>query len=316
MGTQRIRTRSFAAWFTIAIVLTGCLTSDDTEEVSPSNPPPGENQPPVIAGTPSQVVKAGVNYSFTPTATDPDNDTLEFSIANRPDWANFDTGNGRLAGIPPLESEGVYLDIVIAVSDGSTSASLPAFMISVEPATVPNMPPEISGVPPTSATSGNTYSFTPSAFDPDGDPLAFSIQNRPAWASFDAATGALTGTPSLGDVGTYSGIVIAVSDADSSTSLPAFDIVVNQFSLGSALLTWTPPTENTDGSPLVDLASYRVYYGTNQDHLNMQIDLPNPGLSSYVVENLTPATYYFVITAINSIGLESDASNMVSKTID
>ena len=34
--------------------------------------------------------------------------------------------------------------------------------------------------------------------------------------------------------------------------------------------SWTAPTTNTDGSPLTDLASYRVYYGSSQ---------PCPGVS-------------------------------------
>ena len=58
-------------------------------------------------------------------------------------------------------------------------------------------PPTISGAPATTVVVGTPYTFTPTASDPDGQPLTFSIRNRPTWASFDTATGRLQGTPPL-----------------------------------------------------------------------------------------------------------------------
>ncbi|HUL17657.1 MAG TPA: putative Ig domain-containing protein, partial [Steroidobacteraceae bacterium] len=52
----------------------------------------------------------------------------------------------------------------------------------------------ISGTPPASITSGQSYSFTPSASDARTRTLVFAIVNRPAWASFSSSTGQLTGT--------------------------------------------------------------------------------------------------------------------------
>ena len=89
-----------------------------------------------------------------------------------------------------------------------------------------NSAPTISGAPPTTATVGVAYAFTPSASDANGDALSFSIANKPAWAAFSTATGALTGTPAAGNVGATSGIVIRVSDGKATTSLPAFTITV------------------------------------------------------------------------------------------
>src|ERR1700720_3131185 len=70
----------------------------------------------------------------------------------------------------------------------------------------------ISGTPAASVTAGQPYSFTPSATDSQGRALAFAIANRPSWATFSARSGQLSGTPSTASVGTYSNIVIAVSD--------------------------------------------------------------------------------------------------------
>ncbi|MCP3894519.1 MAG: hypothetical protein GY706_07795 [Bacteroides sp.] len=72
----------------------------------------------------------------------------------------------------------------------------------------------------------DAYSFTPTVTDGCGT-LTFSIQNPPAWASFNTSTGALTGTPAVGDVGITPGIVISVEDQNLNLSvLTAFDIEV------------------------------------------------------------------------------------------
>jgi hypothetical protein len=202
------------------------------------------------------------------------------------------------------------------VSDGTASASLPAFAITVRAATSGNSPPVISGTPPTSARTGTAYSFTPTASDPNGNALTFSVQNRPAWATFSTTTGRLSGTPAAANVGTYSNIVIGVSDGQASASLNPFAITVSDAPAnGSATLRWTAPTRNTDGSALTNLAGYRIFYGTSSGSMTQMIQVGNGGMTSYVVSNLSPATYYFTVRAYNSGGAESSASNTASKTI-
>ena len=110
------------------------------------------------------------------------------------------------------------------MSDGKASAALGAFSITV--AAAPNKAPTISGMPATTVTAGSAYTFVPTAADGDGDPLTFSIANRPTWATFNAATGQLAGTPAAASVGTYSNIVISVSDGKESAALAAFSITV------------------------------------------------------------------------------------------
>ncbi len=180
-----------------------------------------------------------------------------------------------------------------------------------------NNAPTISGNPPPAVNVGSSYMFTPNASDPDpGDVLMFSIQNRPSWATFDSSTGSLSGLAPLGSEGTYSDIRISVSDGSLSTSLPVFSIDVTQVALGSATLSWTAPMTNTDGSPLVDLAGYRLYYGTSQGIYTNTVSVNNPGVTSFVVENLVPNTYYFVATAVNQQGIESNFSNMATKIVN
>jgi len=274
---------------------------------------PNNNRAPTISGTPASSVVVGAAYDFTPTASDPDGDTLSFSIQNRPQWAAFDTSTGRLSGTPAAGDVGSYANILISVSDGALSASLAAFSIAVTAA--PNGEPTIGGTPPASVLAGSAYTFTPTASDPDNDTLSFSVANLPAWASFDNTTGRISGTPQAGDVGSYNGIRITVSDGTASAELGPFSIEVMAVALGSVTLTWTPPTQNTDGSPLTDLAGYRIYWGNGGGVYPQSVTIDNPGVSSYVVENLPPGDYEFVATAINSVGVESGFSNPATRTV-
>jgi regulation of enolase protein 1 (concanavalin A-like superfamily) len=270
------------------------------------------NRAPTISGTPATSVPVGAAYAFQPSASDPDGNPLTFSISNRPAWATFSTSTGRLSGTPTSSHAGTYSNIVIRVSDGQATAQLPAFSIVVGGT---NRAPVISGTPSTSVVPGSAYSFQPTASDPDGNPLTFSVTNLPSWATFSSSTGRLQGTPSSSHVGTYSNIQIRVSDGTASASLPAFNITVAAVASGSATLSWTPPTRNTDGSTLTNLSGYRVRWGTSSGSLTSSVTLNNPGLTSYVVGNLVPGTYYFVVTAVNSSGAESQFSNMGTKTV-
>ena len=85
-----------------------------------------------------------------------------------------------------------------------------------------NRAPTISGTATPAVNASSPYSFTPSAADADGDTLAFTIQNKPAWAAFNTATGRLSGTTSASDVGTYSNISISVSDGAATSALSPF----------------------------------------------------------------------------------------------
>jgi hypothetical protein len=194
-----------------------------------------------------------------------------------------------------------------AVGTGSTpAASTPAAPAG----------PTISGTPLTSVVAGNAYSFTPATTDPSGAALTFNVKNAPSWVTFNSATGELSGTPTAADVNTYTNISIGVSDGTTSVSLPAFQIAVTQIANGSATLAWAAPTENTNGTPLANLAGYQIYYGTSATAMTQTVKIANPGIVTYVISNLSPATWYFSVKAYTGANMQSSASVMVSKTIN
>jgi hypothetical protein len=194
-------------------------------------------------------------------------------------------------------------------------APAPELAPAPEPTPVINQPPTILGTPATSVQSSAAYSFTPTASDPEGNPLSFSVMGAPAWASFNTTTGRLSGTPGPNDLGVTEGIVITVSDGTGYASLPAFTLVVQPNTSGTALVSWLPPTQRTDGSPLGNLVGYRIHYGSRADSLTQTISLNNGGLSSHMVEGLSTGTWYFAVVACDSAGQDSALSNVASKTI-
>ena len=186
---------------------------------------------------------------------------------------------------------------------------------NVHPRQSANSAPHIVGNPGSEVLVGNRYRFVPSATDADGDDLTFSIARKPHWAFFDTATGRLAGRPGSADVGSYEEITIRVSDGRTTRALPRFSINVADQSNGSVTLAWQPPTENSDGSPLMNLNGYRIHYGMKPGNYDNTISVENAGITRYVIENLAPGTYFFAITAVSGAGAESDPSREASKTI-
>jgi Putative Ig domain len=192
---------------------------------------------PVISGNPATSVEVGQAYSFKPAATDPAATALTFSIAHAPNWATFSTATGQLSGTPSSAQTGTDSDIIISVSNGTSSASLKPFAITVAALDAPT----ISGTPATLVTAGHSYSFQPTATDPDGKVLKFSIVNRPVWASFNTTTGALTGTPTTAEVGNYPSVEVSVSNGTLSAALAQFSVTVSKAAApGSPTISGTP----------------------------------------------------------------------------
>ncbi len=102
-----------------------------------------------------------------------------------------------------------------------------------------------------------------------------------------------------------------------SVALPAFSITVAApAQSNNVTLSWDAPTENADGTALVDLKGYRVHYGPASRSYSNTIEVSNPGLTMYVVQNLSAGKYYFALTAYNGAGQESSFSPEVSTQVD
>lgn len=395
---------------------------------SPSEAPAGAcvvpNSPPTIGGTPLAAIEAGQPYSFTPTAADADGDTLGFTIENRPQWASFDPATGTLSGTPALADVGISSSIKITVSDGEASASTSAFSITV---TQPPPPPssawttaDVGAVAAAGSTSvdangvltlkgsgadiwasADEFHFAYRQLSGDGELIArvtsLSNQNqwtkvglmvrestaagsrhatmflastrgdafqyrvnnggtsggdagdnvltRPRWLKITRAGDVLRGFWSADGVswtqrgtitltGLPANVLIGValtSHLDGTLATATLDSIGGggtnppptdppptdppPTGTGQAVVSWTPPTQNTDGSALTNLAGYRVLYGQSSSALNQSIEISNASMTSYTVTGLAVGAWYFAVTARSTSGAESAQSSVATKTI-
>ncbi|WP_259524209.1 Ig-like domain-containing protein [Shewanella baltica] len=128
-----------------------------------------------INGVPELTVNQGELYQFIPTVAG-SGGVLNFSITNKPVWATFNPTTGTLSGTPSNQDVGITNGIVISVSDGTLSASLPAFNLSV---TNVNDAPVATSSTVTLVEDGSV-TITLSAVDADNDPLTYEVVSLPA----------------------------------------------------------------------------------------------------------------------------------------
>jgi hypothetical protein len=98
---------------------------------------------------------------------------------------------------------------------------------AAHPGDAPDPSLAISGKAKLTTAASTFYAFTPSVNHSGNRDLQFTVQNKPAWASFGKRHGTLYGVPKVADAGAYSNIVITVSDGRSTVALPAFSISVS-----------------------------------------------------------------------------------------
>jgi autotransporter-associated beta strand protein len=260
-------------------------------------------------------------------ATDADSDSLSWSVSApaQHGTAVVDAG-GAVTYVPQPNFNGGD-NFVVQVSDGEDSASI-SVNVTVEAV---NDLPVIGGTPNVSVDQDVGYSFTPMASDVDSaDVLTFSITNKPAWASFNTATGRLSGTPAQADAGTHGAIVISVSDGIESVSLQEFAIEViatvdplqpvvtapNAIELNATGL-YTPVTLRQ----LLSLASSASQAEINQILNGMASDgvsgnaccTANPeGLNATNILLLTPGRHEVKWKATNAVGVTGETVQVVN----
>ena len=133
--------------------------------------------------------------------------------------------------------------------------------------------------------------------------------------AFNSATGALTGTPTASEEGSSTPITITGSNGTSSASIDSPFIVqvrAPAATSGSATLYWIPPTQNTNGTPITNLAGFHIYYGTSANALTTTVTVEGGSSATYTITGLNAGTYYFSVVAYNTEGVDSPNSNLES----
>jgi hypothetical protein len=137
------------------------------------------------------------------------------------------------------------------------------------------------------------------------DGTASTASNTAAGSTPATASTTSGSSTTTSGTGTSSGTVASTS----KTTTPV------RTSNGVATLDWMPPTENSDGTALTNLAGYTVYYGTSPTDLSQSVKVTNPGLSAYTLTGLASGTWYFAVTSYSADGVESTHSGTISTQI-
>ena len=131
------------------------------------------------------------------------------------------------------------------------------------------------------------------------------------WSSSNTAVAQISNT--LGLNGLATGVGAGTTTITSTSGGVSVTATLTVATTGSATLAWNAPTTNTDGTPLTDLAGYKIHYGTSPGNYTSVIDVGN--VTTYTVANLSSGAYYFTVTSYDSSNIESTYSNEASKII-
>ncbi len=300
----------------ITLFLTWLLLACSSENNNNSNEN-NSNQRPVISGTPATTVNEGSPYHFAPMASDGDSgDSLTFSISNKPFWAGFDNQTGILSGTPSLDDAGDYGNIIISVSDGTASAQLSVFTISVidvSPALVISTHSPTAQATDTPLLSNITITFdTPlNAATVSGTSATLLGTNSiviPATLSIDNQTITIDPANNLEPLTTYTVTITTAVNGTNGAALDndyswSFTTLANTVIAPSRItvnLSWNiGDTSNTNILP----SGYLIYYGRQSGSLASNIDVGM--ITSRVLNgsefNFTEiGEYYFQVAAYNA----------------
>lgn len=190
------------------------------------------------------------------------------------------------------------------------------------PTTNDSSAPPSAGAPQVIITSPDAAEIdtTDDAMDLAGSASAEAGIQTVTWETDQGQSGTATGTEtwSVERVPLAIGSnTITITATDGSGATHSDSIVINRESegTGSATLSWEAPAERTDGTALTDLAGFRIHYGRMSGVYDYQIDLNTPGVMTYIVEDLVPGEWFFVVTAYDASGLESEYSNEAQRVI-
>jgi hypothetical protein len=108
--------------------------------------------------------------------------------------------------------------------------------------------------------------------------------------------------------------------ASGTQTLPSINANTNftltcSWSGGTALVRWTAPTQNTNGSTLTNLGSFRILYGTSTSALTQSHTVSDVSARQATIQALTPGTWYFAVRARTTSNLESGDSNVATKNV-
>src|SRR5437660_900965 len=210
------------------------------------------NHAPAISSNPPLSATVGRLYSYNLTGSDPDNDPIYWSLVSGPWGMSLDPNLGTLRWLPTAIQVGPQNVTVKLVDDygGSVNQS---WTISVRGT---NLAPVITSTPPTALRGGKPYFYAVQAYDPDGDPLTYSLTAFPTGMTINTPLVGLVQWLSPSGTGPFN-VTVQVSDGQGGTTS-------QNWSLNFAVFGTNWPPAITSQPPLTAVVgtaySYQVTY--------------------------------------------------------
>ncbi len=299
-------------------------TSTDTVNVTVRAP---VNQAPTVSAGNRQEVEQRETVQLVAEASDPDPGGRIISYRWRQRSGTTITNlsgltTSQLSFIAPSTTSGNNLTLRFSVTVTDNLGATATSSVTVVVVNSSNSAPTVNAGSNQTVQVLDTVTLTASASDSDGsitDYLWRQVDNGAPSISINNFRNRIANftAPQSNTTETYQ-FRVTVTDNDDATDSDLVSITVNptQSNTGQATVTWTAPTENTDGSTLNDLAGFTIYYGRNRNDLTNSAVINNSNQTSRTLRNLrNGTTYYFSITARNNSGIESERSPIRSKQI-
>lgn len=224
-----------------------------------------QNGSPVIAGVSPLSVQEGALYQGQVSASDPDNDTLSYSLSSTVLGLTIDSVTGELRWQTDYASAGNYpLDITVTDTGGLSASQ--SFLLIVENT---NRAPTITSSPTLNGVELSPYTYTVQATDPDGESVIYALVNTPPpGMTINPNNGEISWLPNASQAGTYP-IEVQAFDASGLFDSQSYAIVIGK-SNRSPTATSQSVSTNED-TPLSIVLS-----GTDPDGDALQYSVVSP----------------------------------------
>jgi hypothetical protein len=267
----------------------------------PVTKPPVVTPPPVVVPPAAPTLKIAANPTTVVLGS---SSTLTWSSTNATTctasggWTGKQATSGSLTITPA--STTTY-SLTCAGATGTTPATQ-SVSITVNPPPAPTLKFTVN---PTVIVSGNSSTLTWLSTN------ATACTASGGWTGSELLTGSLIVSPTTNT--TYS--LTCVGAKGTTPVSNSVSLTVNQPPpvVNTANLSWTVPTNNTDGS-IASLSGFIVYYGQDMSNLTSTINIAGATTDTAEITNLTKGTWYFVVVAVGTDGMDSADSNVAMKT--
>ncbi|MBL8347684.1 MAG: putative Ig domain-containing protein, partial [Rubrivivax sp.] len=212
---------------------------------------------PQITTTAVTTASVGTAYSYDVNATDPNGDTLTYSLTQAPAGMTINASTGLIAWTPTSAQAGSQA-VTVRVSDPGGLFATQAFAVSVAS---PNVAPQVTSTAVTTATVGAAYSYDVNASDANGDTLAYSLTQAPAGMTINAANGLIAWTPTAAQVGSQA-VTVRVADPGGLFVTQAFAVTVTAANVAPQITTTAVTTASVGAAYSYDVNATDANGGT------------------------------------------------------